>query len=99
MSDHCYAVVNYTASSSSPFQVYNPWGDTSSGMAPCTFNGHQVYGLFSANGTFLSQNFVGQAFGTGAAVVAESGGVETWTHRGVEAATDLLLAKWALSQN
>jgi hypothetical protein len=65
--DHAYAVVNYTASSSQPFEVYNPWGTDSSGWAPSSFNGHEVYGLFTADATFLSQNFASQSFGTGTA--------------------------------
>ena len=32
--DHCYAVVGYNASSSQPFEVFNPWGTNSSGYAP-----------------------------------------------------------------
>ena len=61
--NHAYAVVNYTASSSTPFEVFNPWGTDSSGWAP----GHKVYGLFPATATFLSQNFTSQYFGTGTA--------------------------------
>ena len=64
---HAYAVVNYTASSSQPFEVYNPWGADSSGWAPDTFNGQEVYGLFFASAGFLSQNFATQSFGTGTA--------------------------------
>jgi hypothetical protein len=63
---HAYAVVNYTASSSSPFEVYNPWGTNSAGWALGTFNGHEVYGLFWASASFLSQNFAGQSIGMGA---------------------------------
>ena len=61
---HAYAVVGYNASSSKPFEVFNPWGTDSSGWAP----GHSgtIYGLFTANATFISQNFVGQSVGTGA---------------------------------
>ena len=50
-----------------PFEVYNPWGTDSSGWALGTFNGHEVYGLFNADATFLSQNFATQTFGTGTA--------------------------------
>ena len=91
---HAYAVVNYTASSSNPFEVYNPWGTDSSGWALGTFNGHQVYGLFSANATFLSQNFAGQSIGAGAVA-----GGETGTDRGVQSATDLLLARWGIARS
>ena len=31
---HCYAVVGYNASSSQPFEVFNPWGTDSSGVGP-----------------------------------------------------------------
>ncbi len=62
---HAYAVVNYTASNNVPFEVYNPWGTDSSGWALGLFNGHQVYGLFTANATFLSQNFASQSIGSG----------------------------------
>jgi hypothetical protein len=64
VSDHCYAVVGYNASSAKRFEVYNPWGTTASGMVegdPC------VYGLFYARGTFVSRNFDAQPIGTGAA--------------------------------
>jgi hypothetical protein len=94
VSSHCYAVVKYTASSSVPFEVFNPWGTNASGWALSTFNGNQVYGLFNANGSFLSQNFTTQGIGSG----VEAGG-ETETHRGIETATDLIFAGWAVSQN
>jgi hypothetical protein len=62
--NHCYAVVGYNASSNMPFEVFNPWGTDSNGWAPgCT---NKTYGLFNANGAFLSQNFVTQAIGAGA---------------------------------
>jgi hypothetical protein len=80
--DHCYALVNYTASSSNPFEVYNPWGIT-------TATADGVYGLFNADANFLAQNFTGQSFGTGAG--AE---LETATQRGFETPADLVLAGW-----
>jgi hypothetical protein len=58
--DHCYAMVNYTASSTMPFEVYNPWGISTS-------TEFGFYGLFNANAAFLSQNFTEQSIGTGAA--------------------------------
>ncbi|MGD0045308.1 MAG: hypothetical protein ABSE84_33730, partial [Isosphaeraceae bacterium] len=61
--DHAYAVVNYTASSSMPFEVYNPWGGTDSSVW-CPVD-PQVYGLFFASAGFLSQNFASQFIGTG----------------------------------
>jgi hypothetical protein len=72
--DHAYAVVGYNPSSSMPYQVYNPWGTTSSGWAQGTYNGKPVYGLFVANGAFLSQNFIDQAIGFGAAQTDSSAG-------------------------
>ena len=61
---HCYAVVGYNAASSQPFREFNPWGTDSSGWAP----GHSgtIYGLFTANAAFISQNFTTQSLGTGA---------------------------------
>jgi hypothetical protein len=62
---HCYAVVGYDASSSTPFEVLNPWGGTTSSVW-CTQD-NQVYGLFSADATFLSQNFTWESQGSGQA--------------------------------
>ena len=62
---HCYAVVGYNPSVNLPFEVYNPWGTDSSGWAPGYSN--NKYGLFNANGAFLSQNFASQSVGVGAA--------------------------------
>ncbi len=70
---HAYALVNYNASSSNPFQVFNPWGTDSQGWAPELFNGHKVYGLFTANGAFLSQNFTTQVIASAAPTVSASG--------------------------
>jgi hypothetical protein len=64
---HSYAVVGYNASSSQPFQLYNPWGIGSGDWALATYNGQQVYGLFNTNATFVAQNFSDQCIGTGAA--------------------------------
>jgi hypothetical protein len=57
---HIYAVVGYDPSSSQSFKVFNPWGTNSLGWALLTNNGQQVWGLFNANGAFLSQNFTVQ---------------------------------------
>jgi hypothetical protein len=73
---HCYALVDYNAASSLPFELFNPWGTTNSppsGSAPGTIplgsapNAPNVYGLFWADTAFLSQNFTGQSLGAGAA--------------------------------
>ena len=51
--DHAYAVVGYNASSSKPFEVFNPWGADASGRVP---GYHQAYGLFSAHrSVYLAQ--------------------------------------------
>lgn len=69
--DHCYAVVGYTASSSQPFKIFNPWGTDAAGWAPgCSGT---VYGLFNASTSFISQNFVGQGIGHGTAPVPGPG--------------------------
>ncbi len=65
--DHAYPVVGYNASSSTPFQIYNPWGTNAAGWALGTYNGHQVYGLFNADATFVLDNFVDQSIGSGMA--------------------------------
>jgi hypothetical protein len=57
---HCYAVVGYDASSTLPFEVFNPWGTDADGWAPgCQGT---IFGLFTANGPFLSQNFTAKSF-------------------------------------
>jgi hypothetical protein len=64
LGNHCYAVVGYNASSSLPFEVFNPYGTDALGWEP----GHDgsIYGLFKANAPFISQNFSGQSIGSGA---------------------------------
>ncbi len=83
---HAYAVVNYTASSSMPFEVYNPWGADSSGWALGLFNGQKVYGLFFASAGFLSQNFATQSVTVNAMLSANS------PDRGAVANTSELMA-------
>jgi hypothetical protein len=70
--NHCYAVVGYNASSSMPFEMYNPWGTNSSGWSLGTENGQAVYGLFTANAAFVSQNFADQAIATGSAAQTDT---------------------------
>jgi hypothetical protein len=65
--EHCYALISYTASSSTPFLIYNPWGTDSAGWALGTYNGHDVYGLFYATSTFVAQNFDYDSYGVSAA--------------------------------
>jgi len=61
---HAYAVVGYNPSSSQPFEVFNPWGGSTSSIW-CPID-HQVYGLFPASTAFLSQNFSWESLGFGA---------------------------------
>jgi hypothetical protein len=63
VSAHCYAVVGYNPSSSTPFELMNPWGGTTTSTA-CPQDS-QVYGLFSTTAAFLTQNFVQDSLGTG----------------------------------
>ena len=65
---HCYAVINYNASSSTPFELYNPWGDSSVVGHTSNDNGHQVYdGPFWFASSPMLQDFASQTIGTGAA--------------------------------
>jgi hypothetical protein len=69
---HAYAVVNYTASSKTPFEVYNPWGASAVVGSKTTFDGHEVYGgPFYANANLIAKDFAAQSFGTGAAAGAD----------------------------
>jgi hypothetical protein len=64
---HAYAVVNYNASSSTPFELYNPWGESSVVGGTISYNGNRVYGgAFYANAGLISQDFADQSIGTGA---------------------------------
>ncbi len=65
--NHCYAVVGYNASNGPQFQMFNPWGDNSLGWAAPPGVTGTKYGLFWANGSFISQNFDQQSIGTGTA--------------------------------
>jgi len=71
--DHAYAVVGYNPSSSMPYEIYNPWGMTSSGMAQGTYDGHAVYGQFWASAALVSQNFSGQSLTYATAQTGSSG--------------------------
>ncbi len=82
---HAYAVVAYNASSSMPFEVYNPWGTNSSGWALGTYNNHQVYGLFNASAAFISQNFVSQSIGSGSVLDEQRPRPDDGRHREHEA--------------
>ena len=65
---HAYAVISYNASSSTPFELYNPWGLSSVVGHTSSFNGHQVYdGPFWFGSSLISQDFASQTIGTGTA--------------------------------
>jgi len=69
---HAYAVVNYVASSSTPFELFNPWGATSVVGGTISYNGHQVYGgAFYATASLIAQDFANQFIGVGAISTAE----------------------------
>ncbi|HET6880907.1 MAG TPA: C2 family cysteine protease, partial [Pirellulales bacterium] len=71
---HAYAVVNYIASSSTPFELYNPWGASGLG-GTVTYNGHQVYGgAFYATASMISQDFSSQSIGAGATAEIDTAG-------------------------
>ncbi len=55
---HIYAMVGYNPSNaqSEPYELMNPWGDTSSGYAP---GSSTIWGLLTCNGAFLSDYFNG----------------------------------------
>jgi Calpain family cysteine protease len=62
LGDHCYAVVDYSASGVKPYEAFNPWGADDSGLVP---GFHRYYGVFSARAAFISRNFDGQSLGHG----------------------------------
>jgi hypothetical protein len=65
---HAYAVINYNASSSTPFELYNPWGLSSVVDHTLNWNGHQVYdGPFWFGSSPMLQDFASQTIGTGTA--------------------------------
>jgi Calpain family cysteine protease/Tectonin domain len=66
VASHCYAVVGYNASSSQPFELFNPWGTNSAGWADFPGQTGGAWGLFTANAAFISQNFNQQSIDTGA---------------------------------
>jgi len=57
---HAYAVVAYDASSKA-FEIFNPWGTTSSSVTPTSpapyAPNQEIYGLFWANTRFVKKNF------------------------------------------
>jgi hypothetical protein len=67
VSDHQYVVVGYNASSSTPFEIFNPWGTTSTSPTPPAWapgyapgDSSTAYGLFDASAATVSANFVHQ---------------------------------------
>jgi hypothetical protein len=65
--DHAYAVIDYNSSSSTPFEVYNPWG-----LGGGIYKGNVVWGLFYANEAALRADFVDGA-SAGAATTVPGG--------------------------
>ncbi len=66
---HAYPVVAYNASSSAPFELFNPWGTTSASATPtdpafARWYTSPYYGLFWANAQFISDNFSGHMIAT-----------------------------------
>jgi hypothetical protein len=72
--DHAYAMVGFSASSSTPFTMYNPWGTDANGDGwyPGLYEGHQVYGQFNASAATISANFDLESFGNGMQAGAEN---------------------------
>ena len=63
---HAYAVVGYNASSSTPFELYNPWGASSTLNGLVSYNGGSVYGgTFWAASTLISSDFTSEFLSTG----------------------------------
>lgn len=61
---HAYAVVGYNAGSSTPFEVYNPWGASSAVNGTVSYNGHQVYGgTFWASTSLIAADYAEMDFG------------------------------------
>lgn len=60
---HAYAVVGYNSSSSTPFEMYNPWGATSAINGKITYGGHAIYGgTFYASASLISHAFSEEFF-------------------------------------
>jgi len=58
---HAYAVVGYNASSSTAFELYNPWGMTSTLNGTVTFNNKAVYGgAFFISSALISKDFANE---------------------------------------
>jgi hypothetical protein len=91
---HAYAMIGYNASSSTPFEFFNPWHVSNAVNSTITWNGHQVYGgPFWLSGATISQDFAAQDIGSASAVGGETA---DWHDRGLsaEARVDLVLARW-----
>jgi hypothetical protein len=70
--DHAYALVGYSSLSSTPFQIYNPWGTNANGLAP-----GGVWGLQWIDTPTLTSNFDVQSMGAGSAA---TGGWQRWAN-------------------
>lgn len=86
---HSYAMVGYSLTGSgiagrisSPFELYNPWGDTQTLNGTVTYNGHAVYGgTFYTSAPQISADFSDQAI----VATAEPGGVNITLQSGFAA--------------
>jgi len=65
---HAYAMIGYNPGSSTPFELYNPWGKSSVVGHTMNWNGNVVYdGPFWISSALVSLDFATQNFGTGTA--------------------------------
>jgi hypothetical protein len=81
--DHVYALVGYNASSSQPFELFNPWGTSKTNLSVnegSTANGtatvlgfapnsSTTFGLFWADSTFVQKNYANDSLTSGAAAM------------------------------
>ena len=58
---HAYAFVGYNSSSSNPFELYNPWGASSTVNGTVSFYGKSVYGgACYVSSSMITNDFAGQ---------------------------------------
>jgi hypothetical protein len=68
--DHVYALVNYDAQASSPYEIFNPWGI---GVNGWEHGPNSQYSIYSATSSFLTQNFRAETFGGSGNPMASAG--------------------------
>lgn len=65
---HAYAMVGYTGSGATPFELFNPWNDSTVVNQTTNYYGHQVYdGTCYISGSMISSDFANVSVGAGAA--------------------------------